>query len=59
MAPEALPWVTLEAGPFALAGGEELAFRAVGPAISGAAGAAGAAGARSFVVLDRADLVWQ
>ncbi|MDQ1348258.1 MAG: hypothetical protein QG573_1632, partial [Acidobacteriota bacterium] len=56
MAPEALPWVTLEAGPFALAGGEELAFRAVALAISGAAGADSA---RSFVVLDRADLVWQ
>ncbi len=53
MAPEALPWVTLEAGPFALADGEELAFRAVGLATDGADGA------RSFVVLDRADLVWQ
>jgi hypothetical protein len=60
--PDTLPWVTLEAGPFAIAGGEELAFRAVGPATAGAAGSAGSAGsdtARSFVVLDRADLFWQ
>ena len=48
--PDELPWVTLETGPFAFAAGEALAFRAVGPATEGA---------RSFVVLDRAEVTWR
>lgn len=50
IAPQELPWMTLEAGPFALAAGEMLSFRAVGPS---------AASARSLLVLDRAELEWR
>ncbi len=46
----ALGWVTLEVGPFPLATGEGLSFRAVGPP-SPVLG--------SFVVLDRAEVHWQ
>ena len=45
-----LPWRMLATGPFALADGEPLRFRIVGPATPGA---------RSFVVLDRAEVTWQ
>lgn len=45
-----LPWVELAAGPFALAAGEPLRLRVVGPA---------APGERSFVVLDRAEVAWE
>ena len=43
-------WLTLHAGPFAFAAGEALAFRAVGSAV---------ADARSFLVLDRAEVGWK
>lgn len=46
----ALPWMTLEAGPFPLAAGEILSFRAVGPPVEGV---------RSFLVLDRAEVGWR
>ncbi len=43
-------WVTLEVGPFPVATGEVLSFRAVGPPNPGRG---------SFVVLDRAEVHWQ
>lgn len=45
-----LPWVTLATGPFPFRAGEELRFRAAGPASEGT---------RSILVLDRAEVQWQ
>ena len=46
----ALAWMTLEVGPFPLAAGEVLSFRAVGPPSPGRG---------SFMVLDRAEVHWR